>query len=143
MTANDSTEKLNIPAGASAEDLLRWAAARFDRRVAFATSFGSEDQVLTDMLSEFAPSVRIFTLDTGRLFPETYDTMQRTMDRYNVRIEVFSPDPSEVAELVREKGPNLFYASRENRLACCAVRKTHSLKKALAGLDAWICGLRR
>ena len=143
MSSNASTETLNVPGGASAEELLRWAADRFGNRVTFATSFGAEDQVLTDLLSEVSPKIRIFTLDTGRLFPETYETMQRTMDRYNVRIEVFAPDPAEVADLVREKGPNLFYAGRENRLACCAVRKSHPLKKALAGMDAWICGLRR
>lgn len=140
---NDPTKTIAVHQGASAEDILRWAADRYGSRVALATSFGAEDQVLIDMWTGIFPKARLFTLDTGRLFPETHETMQRTMDRYKVAIEVFAPDPAEVSALVREKGPDLFYASRENRLACCEVRKAHPLKKALAGLDAWICGLRR
>jgi phosphoadenosine phosphosulfate reductase len=139
----DQTKTIDVPRGASAEDILRWAADRFGSRLALATSFGAEDQVLIDMLTRIAPGARIFTLDTGRLFPQTRETMRRTMDRYRVEIEVFAPDAAEVSELAREKGPDLFYASREDRLACCSVRKAHPLKKALSGLNAWICGLRR
>jgi phosphoadenosine phosphosulfate reductase len=128
----------------SAPDLIRWAIAQFPvEKVALATSFGAEDQVLTDMACRIASQVRIFTLDTGRLFPETYDVMHRTQEHYGIPIEVYAPDPKELADLVRQKGPNLFYESVENRKACCNVRKVQPLKKALEGMEAWICGNRR
>lgn len=130
--------------GKKAEEVLSWALNAFEPfSLALATSFGLEDQVLTHMAVLRKAPVRIFTLDTGRLFPEVYGVMQRMVEEYKVSYEVFAPDPLELAELVREKGPNLFYLSVENRKACCGVRKVHPLKKALAGMAAWICGLRR
>jgi phosphoadenosine phosphosulfate reductase len=130
--------------GKKAEEVLSWALNAFEpSSLALATSFGLEDQVLTHMAVLRKAPVRIFTLDTGRLFPEVYGVMQRMVDEHKVSYEVFAPDPLELAELVREKGPNLFYLSVENRKACCGVRKVHPLKKALAGMAAWICGLRR
>jgi phosphoadenosine phosphosulfate reductase len=98
---------------------------------------------LIDMLCSLNNRIRIFSLDTGRLFQETYDVMHQTQARYGIPIEVYAPDPGELADLVREKGPNLFYESIENRKECCTVRKVHPLKKALAGMEAWICGIRR
>lgn len=135
---------LDDGAALSAEEVLDQALARFaPGKVAFATSLGLEDQVLTDLIVRRGCSVRFFTLDTGRLFPEVYDTLQTTMDRYAIRIEVYSPEAAELAALVREKGPNLFYRSVEDRKECCRVRKIEPLKKALSGMEAWICGLRR
>lgn len=113
------------------------------QRVALASSFGVEDQVLTHMLAQATPAPRIFTLDTGRQFQETYDTMQRSVERYAIRYEVYAPEADEVAALIAEKGPNLFYRSLQDRKDCCDVRKIRPLRKALATMDAWICGLRR
>jgi phosphoadenosine phosphosulfate reductase len=112
-------------------------------RIALATSFGAEDQVLTDMVVRANPAARIFTLDTGRLFQETYDTMQRSMERYHIGYEVCAPEAADIAALIAKDGPNLFYLSVENRKACCNVRKMKPLRKELGTVDAWICGLRR
>jgi phosphoadenosine phosphosulfate reductase len=126
-----------------ADEVLRWAADKFGDRLAFASSLGAEDQVITYFLARAAPSTRIFTRDTGRLFPESYELIERTEDRFKVRIEAFVPESSAVESMVRDHGINLFYESVENRKLCCSIRKIHPLKRALAGADAWICGLRR
>jgi phosphoadenosine phosphosulfate reductase len=112
-------------------------------RVVLASSLSIEDQVLTHMLCAVQAQPRIFTLDTGRLFPETYETMERTMRQYGFRYEVLAPDTRELEEMVRTHGPNLFYQSVELRKLCCAVRKIHPLRRVLATADAWLCGLRR
>jgi len=124
-------------------ELLEWSVRKFAGRIAFASSFGAEDQVIVDMLSRIAPSTRIFTLDTGRLPQATYDLMEATRKRYGMDIEVFFPDGKHVEEMVNKYGANLFYESIENRKLCCRVRKIEPLKRALAGLEAWICGLRQ
>lgn len=129
--------------GLGAQALLSWAAGRFGQRVAFASSLGVEDQVLTDMLAQLKPQPQVFTIDTGRLPQETYDLIDSTRKRYGIKIEVLFPDGPAVEELVLHKGMNLFYESIENRKACCHVRKVMPLRRKLAGLDAWITGLRR
>ncbi|MFB3812502.1 MAG: phosphoadenylyl-sulfate reductase [Terriglobales bacterium] len=128
----------------SAEEALQLSLNAFPRnRIALASSFGAEDQVLTHMLARTDRLARIFTLDTGRLFQETYDTMQQSIERYGIRYEVYAPEPEDIARLVSTDGPNLFYASIEKRKACCEVRKLRPLRKVLGTVDAWICGLRR
>lgn len=128
----------------SAEDILAWCFKEFSSdRVILASSFSAEDQVLTDMLSRSGTGARIFTLDTGRLFQETYEVMQRSMDKYHIRYETCVPDSGEVASMVSAEGPDAMYASREKRECCCEIRKIRPLKKILATADAWICGLRR
>lgn len=130
--------------GKSAEEILSWAADTFPRgKVAFATSLGLEDQIITDMVARTAPEVPVFTLDTGRLFQETYDLIEETARKYGLEIEVLFPDRSEIELMVKEHGPNLFYYSVENRTLCCRLRKVHPLRRRLSELDAWICGLRR
>ena len=130
--------------GRSPEAILGWALAEFGHDgVALASSLGPEDQVLTEMFARVTPTPRLFTLDTGRIFSETYALMQQTMAAYGVRYEVAFPEASEVAALVREHGPNLFYEGRALRLACCEVRKVRPLRRILTGLEAWLCGLRR
>jgi phosphoadenosine phosphosulfate reductase len=104
---------------------------------------GAEDQLLTHMLISIDPAFRIFTLDTGRLFPETYNLIQETKKRYQANLDVFFPDYSQVETMVREKGINLFYESVENRKRCCEIRKIIPLKRALEGMDAWITGIRK
>lgn len=131
-------------ADAPAEEILSWAVARFgSRKMAFASSLGAEDQVITDMLVKIDPKASIFTLDTGRFFQETYNILENTINRYKTEIEVLFPESRAVEEMVRRHGPNLFYYSVENRKLCCRVRKVEPLKKKLAALDAWICGLRK
>lgn len=130
--------------GKTADEVILWAARTFPGgKAAFATSLGLEDQIITDILARRAPEIPIFTLDTGRLFQETYDLIEETSRKYGIEIEMLFPDRGEIEPMVREKGPNLFYYSVENRKLCCRLRKVYPLKRRLAGLDAWICGLRR
>ncbi|MGM0376217.1 MAG: phosphoadenylyl-sulfate reductase [Bacteroidota bacterium] len=124
------------------EEVIRWFLNEYGNRVALSSSLGAEDQVLTDMIKKISLEARIFTLDTGRLFPETYDLIQRTNEKYNTRIEILFPDYKQVEEMVNEKGINHFYESVENRKLCCGIRKIEPLKRAFSTLDAWICGLR-
>lgn len=126
-----------------AEEVLKWAFRIFSDRVAIASSFGTEDMVLIDMAAKLNPSVRIFTIDTGRLPQETYDLIEDTIKKYGISIEAYFPDTDKTERLLREHGPNLFYESVELRQLCCHVRKVEPLKRALRSLDAWICGLRR
>lgn len=102
-----------------------------------------EDQVLTHMVSNIDSSTKIFTLDTGRLFPETYNLIDRTNKHFGINIEVYFPESEKVEEMVRTKGINLFYDSIENRKECCRIRKIEPLKRAFKNLDVWICGLRK
>lgn len=124
-------------------DILQFFLARFKNKIAFSTSLGIEDQVLTKMIAETDPNAKIFTLDTGRLFPETYDLISTTSNKYKIKINVFFPDSGEVEQMVNEKGINLFYDSVENRKLCCYVRKLRPIERAIEGLDAWITGIRR
>ena len=135
-----SDEKLDQE---SADAVLRWGLERFHPRIALSNSLQIEDMVVLDIAWRIEPQVRVFTLDTGRLHQETYDMMDRVRDHYGIALDVLFPDPVEVETVVRAKGLNLFYESVENRHACCEVRKVNPLRKYLAGLDAWVTGLRR
>lgn len=126
-----------------AEELLDWALNKYGDKVSLACSFGAEDVVLVDMMMKINPKSRIFFLDTGRLPQETYDVMQRIMEKYKVGIDVFFPKTKAVKEMTIEHGPNLFYKSISLRKKCCLVRKVEPLNRALESLEAWICGLRR
>ena len=129
-------------AQAPAEDILSYFAAEYGADLAFATSLGLEDQVFTYFLSEISNDVRIFTLDTGRLFPETLDLIDKTRKRYDIKIDIYFPDAEQVESMVNNKGINLFYESIENRKACCNIRKIVPMKRALQGIKVWITGLR-
>ena len=129
--------------GASAQQIVAFFLEKFKGKIALSTSLGLEDQVLTQMVADVDPSTRVFTLDTGRLFPEAYDLMDRTSKKYKINLEVFFPNAHEVEEMVAQKGINLFYDSIENRKLCCRLRKLVPLARAMKGLDAWITGLRR
>ncbi len=136
-------DKLNEQwSGLSAHEILEKALELFGSKISFATSLGAEDQVLTYMLSKIDKTANIFTLDTGRVFPETYDLLHRTINRYGMAIKSYYPETSEVEEMVNKKGINLFYESIENRKLCCHIRKIAPLRRALQGMDAWITGLR-
>ncbi|GAB4312458.1 MAG: phosphoadenylyl-sulfate reductase [Candidatus Sumerlaeia bacterium] len=126
-----------------AHEIVAWALERWGRRVALASSFGAEDVVLIHMMAGVSADARVFTLDTGRLPNETYDVMDAIRTRYGIRIESYFPDRERVEAMVRDFGFNLMYHSIENRKLCCRIRKVEPLQRALAGLDAWITGLRR
>ena len=123
-------------------DILKKIATEFGERAAFSTSLSFEDQVITHHIFSNDLPIRVFTLDTGRLFPETYGVFNRTLDRYKKKIEVFSPKHEGVEKMVTEKGPLSFYASLENRKECCFIRKIEPLDRALQNVDCWITGLR-
>lgn len=128
--------------GFSIEETFAFLANEYDKKVVFSTSFGQEDQVITDLIEKSGAAITIFTLDTGRLFQETYDVFHRTQKKYKTPIKVYFPEAKAVEELLEKKGPNSFFESVENRKECCYIRKVVPLKKALAGNKLWITGLR-
>ena len=127
----------------SAEEVLAFFLNEYKGAIALSSSLSYEDQALTDMICKIDKSTRIFTLDTGRCFPETYSLIERTNERYGIKLEVYFPDYRNVQKMVAEHGVNLFYGSVELRHLCCNMRKIEPLQRALEGLNVWICGLRR
>lgn len=127
----------------SAEDRLKWVANRFPGQIVFASSLGAEDQVILDLIARLNLGIPVFMLDTGRLFPETYDLLEKTEARYKIRFQVQFPDRSSVESMVAANGINLFRESIEKRKLCCRIRKINPLRSALGGSAGWICGLRR
>ncbi len=127
-----------------AEELMTWGVSEFGiDNIVLASSFSIEDQVLTYLMHEIDKKGRIFTLDTGRLFNETYDVMQCTQDKYDIHYEICFPDRKEIEKIVSEKGPNFFMDSVADRKECCRIRKMEPLGRILKTADSWICGLRR
>ncbi len=141
-----TTEKIQVLnkrfSTASPEEALQYFLSEYKGRIALASSMGLEDQVLTHMVSEIDPDTKVFTLDTGRLFPETHELISKTKKTFNIDIKIYFPEAAKVEEMVNKKGNNLFYESIENRKLCCHIRKIESLKRAFKDLDIWICGLR-
>jgi phosphoadenosine phosphosulfate reductase len=127
----------------SPEDILSFFLEKYSGRIALASSLGLEDQVLTDMILKIDHSAKIFTIDTGRLFPETYSLIDKTNMKYNIRMDVYFPQHEPVETFVKQNGVNAFYESIEKRKQCCRVRKIEPLMRALSVLDGWICGLRQ
>ena len=126
----------------TAEQIIRLSHKEFAKGLVFASSLGEEDQVITDLISKVSADIEIFTLDTGRLFQETYELLSKTQKKYPMAFKVYYPDNEAVEDMVRNYGINLFYESVANRKLCCGVRKVEPLKRALANADAWLCGLR-
>lgn len=126
----------------SAQEGLALIADLFPGKVTFSTSLGQEDQVITQLIASGNIPVKIFSLDTGRLFPETLDLLSRTEAKYKQNIKVYYPTTDSVEKLVSDIGINGFYDSVENRKSCCFVRKVEPLRRALAGNEIWITGLR-
>ena len=136
-------EKLNENfANADATQILEYFIKEYGRDAALSSSLGAEDQVLTDMILKIDKNANIFTLDTGRLHPETYNVMDATNLKYGVKLEVFFPLNEKVQELYKTQGINGHYESIENRKNCCGIRKIEPLKRALKPLKIWITGLR-
>lgn len=126
----------------SLEDILRSVSASFPGKVVFSSSLGQEDQVLTDVIFKNQIPITVFTIDTGRLFNETYELLDKTIARYKQVIEVYFPEASDVEEFVLTKGINSFYESVDNRKECCHIRKVKPLNRALRGAKVWVTGLR-
>jgi phosphoadenosine phosphosulfate reductase len=115
---------------------------RVDGRIVFAHGFGIEGQLLVHWIAETKLDIDLVTLDTGRLFPETYDLWALTEARYGRRIRAIYPERPELESLVATQGVNGFYESREARVACCTVRKTRPLDRALSGASVLMSGVR-
>jgi phosphoadenosine phosphosulfate reductase len=124
------------------EDQLKTLSEIFPDEVVFTSSFGIEDQVISHLIFENNIQVDVATLDTGRLFPQTYKVFNETIKRYGKKINVYFPDHESVENIMTEKGPFSFYHSRENRLECCRVRKLEPLNRALKNKKCWISGIR-
>jgi len=121
---------------------LQYLAEQFKDKIVFSTSFGWEDQVITHLIFSNNIPIKVFTLETGRLFPETYYVWNRTLEIYNQPIHAYYPQTEAVQEMVNAKGPSSFYESVENRKECCFIRKIEPLKRALANNEIWITGIR-
>lgn len=124
-------------------EVLSWFAREYPGKVTFSTSLGAEDQYITHLIAVNRLPVHIFTLDTGRMFQETYDLLAITRAKYSLDIRAYFPDTVAVEQMVSEKGINLFYESVENRKRCCNVRKIGPITRALQGMEVWVTGMRR
>lgn len=137
------TEKYNTRlAGKTIVEKLQFLAENHLGKVVFTTSFGYEDQVITDFIFRNNFEIKVITLDTGRLFEETYKVYRSTLEKYGKPIKAYFPPTEKVEQLLVEKGPFSFYESLENRKECCFIRKVIPLKRALADNEIWITGLR-
>jgi phosphoadenosine phosphosulfate reductase len=128
--------------GLSITDQLRKLSDLYPGKVVFTTSFGLEDQVISHLIFENNIPMEVATLDTGRLFKETYSVYEATMDKYQKKIKVYFPDQVAVEKMVTDNGPFSFYYSKENRLECCRIRKVAQLDRVLQGMECWISGIR-
>ena len=140
MSKLNDIEKL--VSGKAPEEILEIISGLTNEKIVFSTSLSYEDQVITHMIFSKNLNIEIFTLDTGRLFSETYSVFNSTRDRFKKEIKTYYPKTEEVEKLVSSKGPNSFYESVENRKECCHIRKVEPLKRALAGKTIWITGIR-
>jgi len=139
----DETEKLiRETRGMKIEETLVYLAEKYLGKILFSSSFGMEDQIITDIIFTNSIPVKVVTLDTGRLFEETYKTHSRTLAKYGKKIHVYYPDRDSVEKLVTEKGPYSFYETVDNRRECCNIRKVEPIKRALRGHEIWVTGIR-
>lgn len=128
--------------GLSLAESLKQMSKLFPKGVKFSTAFGREGQVILDTIFRNRIDIEVFTIDTGRLFQETYDVIDKTRARYNMPIMVYYPNTHQVEELTAKKGFHSFYHSVENRKECCFIRKVEPLRRALYSADVWVTGLR-
>ncbi|WP_113638828.1 phosphoadenylyl-sulfate reductase [Nubsella zeaxanthinifaciens] len=128
--------------GLNTIEKLKYLAEAYKDRIVFSTSFGWEDQVVTHLIFANQIPIKVFTLETGRLFPETYYVWNRTLEIYQQPIHAYFPQSDLLQNMVNAKGPSSFYESVENRKECCFIRKIEPLKRALAGNEIWITGIR-
>lgn len=143
MNGLDKAEFLNTELqDMSITEKLRYLTEVYKGNVIFTTSFGYEDQVITDFIFKNNFPVEVVTLDTGRMFEETYKVYRSTVEKYGKSITAYFPPADKVEKLLKEKGPFSFYESLENRKECCYIRKVIPLKRTLKGNEIWITGLR-
>jgi phosphoadenylyl-sulfate reductase (thioredoxin) len=138
----DGSEELAKLENGPPEELLKWCSKRFGAKASLATDYGVEDMVLMDMISRVAPSITVFTLDTGRLPEETHRLMVRARERYGLPVKVLFPNARKVENMVSNYGPDLFHKSVDLRKMCCHIRMVEPLRRALEGAEAWIVGSR-
>jgi phosphoadenosine phosphosulfate reductase len=140
---NSASENVKqLTAGFDSVEALKKLAESFAGEIVFSTSFGWEDQVITHMIFTNKIPIKVFTLETGRLFPETYYVWSRTMEMYENTIFAYYPQNGPLEKMLNEKGPSSFYESVDNRKECCGIRKLEPLNRALAGNKCWITGIR-
>ncbi len=135
-------EVSSIVKSMTAVDSLRWISEQFPNEATYSTAFGLEGQVITHFIFKNKIPIKVFTIDTGRQFQETYNVWRATNDKYGVNIETYYPMAPSVQKMLNEKGPNSFYDSVENRKECCYIRKVEPLTRALQGQKIWISGVR-
>ena len=136
------TKLKNQLIGLSIEKQLLELTSIFQGKIIFTTSLGIEDQVITHIIFSNNLNIKVATLDTGRLFPQTYDVLSSTIIKYNKKIDIYFPEYEAIEKLVTEKGPYSFYQSVENRKECCGIRKIVPLNRALTNMECWISGIR-
>ena len=138
----DINELRNLIEAKSIEESMAILASQFPEKVIFTTSFGIEDQIITQKIFTNNLNIKVATIDTGRLFSETHEVFYHTLMRFGRIIHTYFPDYKSVEKLVTEKGPYSFYGSVEDRKECCKIRKAAPLKRALKGMQVWISGIR-
>ena len=143
MTVLPEVSQIRELEKAPAPELLEWAIRRFGNSLGIATAFQAEGMVILDMAARVSPALRVFTLDTGRLPEETYRMIETVRERYGVQVETVFPDATEVEEMIKRHGPNLFYREAPLRSLCCHLRKVRPLERKLKEFRAWVVGLRR
>ena len=137
-----SAESLKVIEKGSIEESLKALVREAPGQVVFSTSFSWEDQLISHFIFNNNIDIDVFTLDTGRMFPETYYTWNQTLERYGKKITAYYPNATLLQDFVAEKGPNSFYESVDNRKQCCHIRKVEPLKRALKGKKIWVTGIR-
>lgn len=142
MTAVKINEIKDQLAGKPIAHQFRTLTAIFPGKVVFTTSFGAEDQVIAHFIFANNIPVEVVTLDTGRLFPETYKVFSETVKKYKKDIKVFFPENKAVETMMTEKGPFSFYYSKENRIECCNLRKVVQLDRVMQEKSCWVSGIR-
>jgi phosphoadenosine phosphosulfate reductase len=143
MNGQKLAEKYNARSSdQSTVQKIKFLTENHSGKVIFTTSFGYEDQLITDLIFRNDLPVKVVTLDTGRMFEETYKVFRNTLERYGKHITVYFPPTRKVEKMLNEKGPFSFYESVENRKECCYIRKVIPLKRSLEGKEVWITGLR-
>jgi phosphoadenosine phosphosulfate reductase len=121
---------------------LKDLAAAYPGEVIFSSSFSWEDQLITHLIFDNNIDIKVFTLDTGRMFPETYSTWSATLEKYQKPITPYYPNAQALQDFVEAKGPNSFYESVDNRKSCCFIRKVEPLQRAVKGNKVWVTGIR-
>jgi phosphoadenosine phosphosulfate reductase len=129
-------------AGQSIKDQIMILTTLSPGEIVFTTSFGIEDQVITDIIFRNDLQVEVATIDTGRQFSETYKVFSETFRKFNKTINVYFPESNEVEKMMEDKGPYSFYLSKENRIECCRIRKLGPLNRILENKECWISGIR-